>query len=65
MWASSVRMSLVSFLNLFGVKVWILNLPKVQQVTIRGIFVESVCIGERSVPLVLFLNLLVTIREFL
>ena len=35
LWPSSFNASLVSFLNLFDVKVRISNLPKVQQVTIR------------------------------
>ena len=43
---SSFNVSLVWFFNLFGVKVWILNLRKVQQVTIREFLWK--CAGMES-----------------
>ena len=43
---SSFNVSLVWFLNLFGVKVWILNLRKVQRVTINEFLWK--CAGMES-----------------
>ena len=46
LWPGSFNLSLAWFLNLFGVKVLILSLPKVLQATLSGIFTKSACVGE-------------------